>query len=145
MARRRWTGFGQISRPSWAVTAVVAVLASLSVVGPVSSAQAATLTGSSFEIDANANLVVDGASSIDWLSGSAFRAGVLVKHDLPSGGSDDSFTQGTKEDSAVPTVSAGSIPPNKSDLKDFGLYVENTGTNVFLNVLTEPRINSERS
>ncbi len=115
------------------MTAVVAVLASLSVVGPVSSAQAGTLTGSSFEVDTDANLVVNGASTIDWLSVSAFRAGALVRHDLVSGGSDDSF-KGTKEDSAVPTVDAGSIPPNKSDLKDFGLYVEKNGSDVFLNV-----------
>ena len=41
------------------------------------------------------------ASCIDWLaggSGSAMRAGVLKKDDKPTGTTDDSFGQGTKED-----------------------------------------------
>ena len=42
------------------------------------------------------------------------------KSDLPSGATDDSFGQGTKENDANPTIVDGSIPPNKSDLKTFG-------------------------
>ena len=49
--------------------------------------------------------------------------------DQTSGSNDDSFGQGTKEDTAVPTVVDGGIPPNKSDLKNFGVYLEtNAGT-----------------
>ena len=50
-----------------------------------------------------------------------------------SGAGDDSFGQGTKEDTAVPTVVDGGIPPNKSDLKFFGVYQEGT-SNGFLNL-----------
>lgn len=39
--------------------------------------------------------------------------------DKPSGQSDDSFTQGTSEDTPVPVLDSGSIPPNKSDLTRF--------------------------
>ena len=116
------------------VAAVLAVLASYGVVGPVSSAYAASLTGSAFEIDANANLTVQGgATALDWLDGSAVRADVQVKTDTPSGTSDNSF-KSTHEDSLVPEVDAGSIPNNKSDLKQFGVYVEKTATQTFLNV-----------
>jgi hypothetical protein len=83
------------------------------------------LSGSNFEIDVDANLRVDNASPcIDWLAGgtgSAFRSGVVAKNDVSSGASDDSFGQGTSEDNAIVT---GSIPPNKSDLKAFGVFTE---------------------
>src|SRR5207244_7825125 len=39
--------------------------------------------------------------------------------DLPSGTSDNSFGQGTKEDNASVSTVSGSIPPNKSDLTRF--------------------------
>jgi hypothetical protein len=95
-----------------------------------------TLSGSNFEIDVDANLKVDGASPcIDWLadgSGSGLRSGVLAKNDKPTGSGDDSFGQGTKEDDANPTIVSGSIPPNKSDLKVFGVYTEIGATQKFL-------------
>ncbi len=94
------------------------------------------LAGSNFEIDPDANLVVNGQPDcIDWLtdgSGSAFRAGVVTKNDKPTGSSDDSFGQGTKEDDPNPTIIDGSIPNNKSDLSTFGLYPEVTATGKFL-------------
>lgn len=93
------------------------------------------LAGSDFEIDTVANLKVDGAGCIDWLEGGAntpFRSGVIVKPDRPSGSSDDSFGMGTKEDDANPTIVRGSIPPNKSDLLNFGVYSETTATAKFL-------------
>jgi hypothetical protein len=100
--------------------------------------QAANTIGGNFEIDPNANLVVNAASpAIDWLaggSGSAMRSGVLTKADLPTGSGDDSFGQGSKEDTAVPTVVDGSIPPNKSDLKTFGLYKETVDGKSYLNL-----------
>ena len=88
-----------------------------------------SLNGSTFEIDPDANLVVDDATCIDWLtdsSGSGFRTGVLRKNDRPSGAIDNSFGQGSQEDDMNPTIVAGSIPTNKSDLTTFGLYPEVT-------------------
>jgi hypothetical protein len=94
------------------------------------------LSGSNFEIDANANLKVDGASPcIDWLAngtGSALRQGVLAKTDKPTGSNDDSFGQGTSENDANPTIVTGSIPPNKSDLKVFGAFTETAASAKFL-------------
>jgi hypothetical protein len=76
--------------------------------------------GSWFEI-LDGNTIVDksGAGYLDWDNVKAF-----VKEDLPSGQNDDSFGNGTKEDTAVPSIVTGSIPPNKSDLKEFGYYLE---------------------
>jgi hypothetical protein len=98
----------------------------------VGIAFAASLPGSNFEIDTNANLKVDGAvpPSLDWANVAETR-----KADAPSGSSDNSFGNGTKEDTAVPSVVSGSIPPNKSDLLNFGVYLETTPSGArFLNV-----------
>jgi hypothetical protein len=105
-----------------------------------------SLTGSNFEVDPNANLVVNnsGANCVDWLTGgtgTALRAGVVTKTDKPAGPNDDSFGQGTKEDDANPTIVDGSIPPNKSDLKVFGVFTETTGAGKFLELFWT-RINS---
>ena len=82
------------------------------------------MAGSNFEIDSDGNLVVDdGGLSIDWASVAEVR-----KDDAPSGQNDDSFGQGTKEDTGVPTIVDGSIPPNKSDLKTFGVFEETAQT-----------------
>lgn len=80
-----------------------------------------SLAGSNFEIDTDANLVVDHASppSIDWANVVDTKT-----NDEDSGSNDDSFGQGSKEDTPAPTVVDGSIPPNKSDLKTFGFYKE---------------------
>jgi hypothetical protein len=89
-----------------------------------------SLSGSNFEIDTDANLKQDDSSpSIDWASVTEAR-----RTDLPSGAGDNSFGQGSKEDTAVPSVVDGSIPPNKSDLKFFGLYQEGSTSNGFLNL-----------
>jgi hypothetical protein len=101
----------------------------------------ATLTGSAFEIDTNANLKVDTAGCIDWLAdgtGSSFRSGVLAKNDSPSGANDESFGQGTAEDNPNPTVVTGSIPPNKSDLKAFGVYTEEDFLELFWSRVQNP-------
>jgi hypothetical protein len=71
----------------------------------------------------------DASPSIDWASVTEVR-----RADLASGSGDNSFGQGTKEDSAVPSVIDGSIPPNKSDLKFFGLYQEGSTSTGFLNL-----------
>ena len=89
-----------------------------------------SLTGSNFEIDTDANLKVDdGAPSIDWGSVAETRRG-----DTESGSTDESFGNGTKEDTATPSVVDGGIPPNKSDLKFFGLYQEGGSSAGFLNL-----------
>ncbi|MFI7068280.1 collagen binding domain-containing protein [Kribbella sp. NPDC050124] len=89
-----------------------------------------SLPGSNFEIDTDANLKVDDAApSIDWANVAETR-----KADLAPGSGDNSFGQGTKEDTAVPTVVDGSIPPNKSDLTTFGVYLETVGTDRFLHM-----------
>ena len=89
-----------------------------------------SLAGSNFEIDTDANLRLDDpAPSIDWATVAENR-----KADKPSGATDDSFGQGTKEDTAVPTVVDGSIPPQKSDLLTFGVYQETVGNRNFMHM-----------
>ena len=89
-----------------------------------------SLSGSNFEIDTDANLKVDDpAPSIDWASVDEIR-----KPDTQSGAQDESFGNGTKEDTAVPSVVDGGIPPNKSDLKFFGVYQEGNTSTGFLNL-----------
>jgi hypothetical protein len=119
------------------ITAAI-VVATAAFVGIASATTATctypqTLAGSAFEIDTNANLKVDATGPtntgcIDWLTGAnvsdPLRPGVIAQPDLPSGQNDNSFVQGSKEDTANPTVEFGSIPPNKSDLSWFGIYTE---------------------
>jgi hypothetical protein len=93
-------------------------------------AQALGLTGSNFEIDTDANLRVDGSGpSLDWANVEEIR-----NQDTASGPNDESFGQGAKEDTAAPVVVDGGIPPNKSDLKFFGLYQEGNTSSGFLNL-----------
>ena len=47
---------------------------------------------------------------------------------LPPGQNDDSFTQGTWENTEPPVPSTGSVPPNKSDLTRFYVGVENAAS-----------------
>jgi hypothetical protein len=108
------------------------------------------LNGSAFEIDHatadnsklgfhdGANQVVDTSGCIDWKT-----TGITPKNDFPSGSGDDSFSGGTSEGDNPwnPVIKDGSIPPNKSDLKSFGLYKETEGSNHWL-VLFWSRINS---
>jgi hypothetical protein len=113
---------------------------------------------SNFEIDAavstqvkqktvntvGANLYLNGTSPcLDWTTkakgagagtSADLTSGVLVKPDAPSGSGDDSFTGGTSENDTTPTISTGSIPPNKSDLQDFGIYKETNASGKFLNL-----------
>lgn len=92
-----------------------------------------SLPGSNFEIDTDANLKVDHDSpSIDWETGDL--DGLEVVPDEPTGRDDDSFGQGSKEDTAVPAPVTGSIPNNKSDLLNFGFYLETVGDQEFLHL-----------
>ena len=102
-------------------TAAVIVALALAVPA-IASHPEASLPGSSFEIDVDANLKVDDpAPSVDW-------AGVVEARatDLATGSNDDSYQGGTKEDTACPGEVTGSIPNNKSDLRTFHAYRETT-------------------
>jgi hypothetical protein len=114
-----------------AIVATLALLASLLMIVPaLASHPEVSLPGSDFEIDTNANLKLDDpAPSIDWASVTETR-----KADKPTGQQDDSFGEGTKEDTAVPAVVSGQIPNNKSDLLNFGVYFEEAAAGDFLNV-----------
>ena len=86
----------------------------------VASHPEASLPGSSFEIDVDANLKVDDAApSIDWAGVTEIRA-----TDRPTGSNDDSYQGGVKEDTSCPGEVTGSIPNNKSDLRTFHVYRE---------------------
>ena len=98
------------------------------------AASTASLPGSDFEID-DGNLIVNNpAPAIDWASVNELR-----KADAPSGSTDDSFGQGTKEDTPVPTIVDGSIPPNKSDLLNIGVYLEENANGQFPQPVLAPR------
>ena len=78
--------------------------------------------GSRFEIDGN--LVKDGAGpGLDWGSAGLALINVLdppLTSLAPDYLTDNAFTDGAKEDHAVPTVLDASVPPNKSDLTNWG-------------------------
>jgi hypothetical protein len=74
----------------------------------------ANLPGSTFE-GSDGNLVVNTSGNSDWVNAPNRVRG----DDLPSGKSDNSFGQGTKEDDPAVTVVTGAIPPQKSDLTRF--------------------------
>jgi uncharacterized surface anchored protein len=111
------------------VLALSAILALIIGTGVALAANLA-LSGSNFEIDSDANLKLDGAApAIDWATVNEVR-----KADTASGQQDESFGNGSKEDTANPAVVDGGIPPNKSDLKFFGLYQEGSTSSGFLNL-----------
>jgi Prealbumin-like fold domain len=119
------------AKARWSVL-VGAVAALTILIGTVALAAhpEVSLADSDFEIDTDANLKVDdGTPSIDWANVDDDK-----RSDEDSGTNDNSFGQGSKEDTAVPTVVSGSIPPNKSDLKDFGVYVEENADGKFLHL-----------
>jgi hypothetical protein len=57
---------------------------------------------------------------------------LVTGDDLVQDPDDESFGKGTKEDTAVPTVVDGSIPPNKSDLSHFYVSHEVVSGDAFL-------------
>ncbi|MEV6204334.1 hypothetical protein AB0M64_30815 [Streptomyces sp. NPDC051771] len=117
--------------------------AALSAALPICATPTA-LDGSRFEIDTNANLVVNGpaATCVDWLTGgTGTPLRIVPKRDRPSGANDNSFGQGSSENDANPTIVTGSIPPNKSDLLSFGVHTEETTTPKFLELFWQ-RVNS---
>jgi hypothetical protein len=94
------------------------------------AASTAPLPGSNFEID-DGNLIVNGTAppALDWANVNEQR-----QADDPSGAQDRSFGQGSKEDTPVPTIVDGGIPPNKSDLLNMGFYLEESAGGRFLNM-----------
>jgi hypothetical protein len=74
----------------------------------------ANLPGSTFEGN-DGNLTVTSAGKTDWSNAPNRVRG----DDVPSGTTDNSFGQGTKEDDPNVSVVTGSIPPQKSDLTRF--------------------------
>jgi len=74
------------------------------------------LSGSTFA-GGDGNLLTNPTTfgTTDWQNVTGLNPGF----DLPSGSGDNSFGQGTKEDSPNVSVVSGSIPPNKSDLTRF--------------------------
>ncbi len=96
----------------------------------------ANLTGSTFEGN-DGNLVVDTAGNTDWANAPARVVGI----DQPSGGNDNAFGQGTKEDNADATVVTGSIPPNKNDLTRFYVGSEFASNSNFLYLAWERAVN----
>jgi hypothetical protein len=94
----------------------------------------ASLPGSNFEIDEDANLVLDDpAPSVDWGSLAHPNGPELRATDLATGQNDDSYKGGVKEDTSCPGETTGSIPNNKSDLLTFHVY-EEEGDPGFLNL-----------
>jgi hypothetical protein len=109
--RRRGLLFGAV------LGAVVAIAVAASA---IASHPEASLPGSNFEIDADANLRLDDpAPSIDWASVTEIRA-----TDAVNGTGDNSYSGGVKEDTVCPSETTDSIPPNKSDLLSFHVYEE---------------------
>jgi hypothetical protein len=96
----------------------------------------ANLAGSTFEGN-DGNLVVNTAGNQDW-SNAPNR---VVGLDQPSGGSDNSFGQGTKEDDPNVKVVTGSIPPNKNDLTRFYIGSDFTSNSNFLYLAWERAVN----
>src|SRR6266567_3870937 len=114
----------------------LATVAALALAFVTASTAGANLAGSTFEGN-DGNLVVDTAGNTDWTNAPNRVVGI----DQPSGTSDNSFGQGTKEDSASVTVVNGSIPPNKNDLTRFYIGSEFTGGSNFLYLAWERAVN----
>jgi hypothetical protein len=91
------------------------------------AASGANLTGSTFEGN-DGNLVVNTTGNTDWVNAPNRVRG----DDLPSGGTDNSFGGGTKEDDPNVNVVTGSIPPQKSDLTRFYVASEFASNSNFL-------------
>jgi hypothetical protein len=117
------TFFGRSRAGRLRLAAALGLTAALLVAIPV----LANLPGSTFEGN-DANLVVNTPGNTDWANAPNRVRG----DDLPSGTSDNSFGQGTKEDDPAVSVVTGSIPPQKSDLTRFYVASEFASSSNFL-------------
>jgi hypothetical protein len=113
------------TRRLWTTGLTLTALALFAVV--FVAASSANLSGSTFEGN-DGNLVVDTAGNTDWANAPNRVRG----DDLASGGTDNSFGGGTKEDDPAVTVGFGSIPPMKSDLTRFYVASEFASNSNFL-------------
>jgi hypothetical protein len=123
----------RVGRPAFVAIGVAILLVS-SVIQAFASHPEASLPGSNFEIDVDANLKVDDTAppSLDWANVTEARA-----TDKVNGTGDDSYAGGVKEDTVCPGATTDSIPPNKSDLLSFQVYRElptATGPQGYLNL-----------
>jgi Prealbumin-like fold domain len=109
-------------RRRWTLAAGLALMIALGIAIPVYALGASTFDAQ------DGNLVVDGIAETDWANAPNLAFG----DDKPTGQTDDSFGNGTKEDTPVPSVIDGSIPNNKSDLTRFYVASENVGDHDFL-------------
>jgi hypothetical protein len=94
---------------------VVGVVAALTVITSASS----NISPSKFEGN-DGNLVVNTPGNTDWDN----APNLSVGQDLPTGTSDNSFGQGTKENDTSVNVVTGSIPNSKADLARFAVAGE---------------------
>src|SRR5688500_2502218 len=121
-----------LDRPSKRALNAALLVVLVAVVGALFPALAShpevSLPGSGFEIDTDANTKVDDGPS-DWNN-----VAEASKDDDPYKSTDNSFVQGTKEDTAVTTNDGGSIPPNKSDLRKFGVWEEKNASGRYLHM-----------
>src|SRR5437762_957707 len=115
----RWaiTGTTVLALATGAVPPTLASPAGSTGAAPALAAPAVTLGLSTFEIDGD---LVSNHGGLDWASPAR---NLNSDPDKASGQLDDALGQGAKEDVAMPSVVAGSIPNNKSDLTRF--YVAN--------------------
>jgi hypothetical protein len=118
--RRARRAHASTARRGFIVAAILALIGALAWT-PMAFAShyQATLEGSNFEIDDDANLRLDTPGMLDWATVNEAR-----QTDAPTGRDDDSYGGGTKEDTVCPAETTGSIPNNKSDLLSFGVYEE---------------------
>jgi hypothetical protein len=121
-------------RPWLSAVAAIGMITAVGLAGPAMAAHPeASLAGSNFEIDVDANLKVDDPAppSLDWANVNDIR-----QTDKVNGTGDNSYAGGVKEDTACPAATTDSIPPNKSDLLSFQVYREaGSGTHPgFLNL-----------
>lgn len=125
---RSATAIGLVVGALGAVGAFTAVNASTTGANACTTPAGVSLPGSTFE-GGDGNMTVDnGPNCTDW----ANVGGLNSDADQPSGSSDNSFGQGTKENAPAVTVVSGSIPPQKSDLLHFYEASEFTNGSNFL-------------
>jgi hypothetical protein len=118
----------------------IGVIAALVVAWQV--AAFATLAGSNFEIDPDANLRIGDPTpgTDDWANIPQTPATApkleLRQTDKVNGTGDNAYAGGAKEDDTCPAVKEDSIPPNKSDLLSFHVYEEaaTAGNKGFMNL-----------
>lgn len=112
------------------MSAIAAVVVGIGFLGTQFTEATLTSAGATYNM-ADGNL----AGTDDWvgLGGGSCGVGtrVMCNEDRPSGQRDDSFGNGTKEDSTVPSVVTGAIPNNKSDLIRY--YVSSEVSSTTLN------------